>query len=68
MARFTWGQRDMLAGLQLRDGHCNAGRQQLRMCGSVTEANDLVAATPAGMQEAGEAPLAPFTPAERLVL
>jgi hypothetical protein len=38
------------------------------MCDSVTEANDLVAATPAGMQEAGEAPPAPFTPAERLVL
>jgi hypothetical protein len=57
-----------LADLKPRGGHFNAGRQQLRMCGSVTEANDLVAATPAGMQEAGEVPPAPSTPAGRRAL
>ena len=63
-----WSQLATLAGLKPSGWHGNAGRQQLRRRGSVTEANDLVTATPAGMQEASEVPSAPSPPAERLAL
>ncbi|HTV87775.1 MAG TPA: hypothetical protein VME41_02055 [Stellaceae bacterium] len=66
--RFTWGQLATLAGLKPSGGHFNAGRKSLRDAGYVTEINDLVSATAAGLAAAGEVPPAPSTPAERLAL
>ena len=67
-ARFTWGQAATLAGLKPSGGHYNAGRKQLRDQGFVEEAAELVAASPAGLEAAGEVPPAPSTSAERLAL
>lgn len=67
-ARFTWGQAATLAGLKAAGGHFNAGRKQLRALGLVEEAADLVAASPTGLDAAGEVPAAPSTPVERLAL
>jgi uncharacterized protein len=67
-ARFTWGQAATLAGLKPSGGHFNAGRKSLRDAGYVTEINDLVTASPAGLKAAGEVPPAPSTPTERLAL
>jgi len=67
-ARFTWGQAATLAGLKAAGGHYNAGRKQLRDLDLVEEAGNLVAASPAGLDAAGEVPSAPSTPGERLAL
>ena len=67
-ARFTWGQAATLAGLKAAGGHYNAGRKQLRDLCLVEEAGDLVAASSAGLDAAGEVPSAPSTPGERLVM
>lgn len=66
--RFTWGQVATLAGLKPSGGHFNAGRKELREAGYAAEANSLVSASPAGLNAAGEVPLQPSTPAERLAL
>jgi hypothetical protein len=50
-------------------GTTNAGRKQLRDLGLVEErADGLIAASPAGLDAAGEVPPAPSTPQERLAL
>jgi len=67
-ARFTWGQAATLARLKPSGGHYNAGRKQLRDLGLVAEAADLVGASAAGMNTAGEVPPAPSSPEERLAL
>jgi hypothetical protein len=67
-ARFTWGQAATLAGLKPSGGHFNAGRKSLRESGYIEEANDLLSATPKGLNAAGEVPPAPSTPAERLAM
>jgi uncharacterized protein len=67
-ARFTWGQTATLAGLKPSGGHFNAGRKGLRDGGYVTETNDLITATAAGLKFAGEVPPAPSTPGERLAM
>jgi hypothetical protein len=61
-------RRATLAGLKPSGGHFNAGRKSLRDAGYVAEINDLVVASPAGLEAAGEVPAAPSTPAERLTL
>jgi hypothetical protein len=62
-ARFTWGQAATLAGLKPSGGHYNAGRKQLRDLGLVEEGADgLVTPSPAGLDVAGEVPLAPSSP------
>jgi uncharacterized protein DUF87 len=67
-ARFTWGQLATLAGLKPSGGHFNAGRKDLRALGYVDENNGLVMPTGPGLQAAGEVPVSPSTPAERLAL
>jgi len=62
--RFTWGQVATLAGLK-PSGYFNAGRKELREVGYVTEASDLVSASPAGLKAAGEVPPQPLTPERR---
>jgi hypothetical protein len=58
-ARFTWGQVAALAGLKPSGGHFNAGRKSLRESGYIEETNDLLSATAAGLEAAGEVPPAP---------
>ncbi len=66
--RFTWGQVATLAGLKPSGGHYNAGRKQLRDLSLIDEAADLVFASVAGMEAAGEVPPAPSSIEERLDL
>jgi uncharacterized protein len=67
-ARFTWSQLATLAGLKPSGGHFNAGRKHLRDAGYVAETSDLVMIMEAGLAAAGEVPVLPSTPAERLAL
>ena len=66
--RFTWGQAATLAGLKPSGGHFNAGRRSLRESGHISEGNELIAVTPAGLNAAGEVPPRPSSPAEWLAM
>jgi hypothetical protein len=63
-ARFTWQQTATLAGLKARGGHYNAGRKDLLDRQLVTDDGGLVAASKAGLKEAGTVPPKPSSPQE----
>jgi hypothetical protein len=67
-SKMTWGQVAQLTGLKARGGHFNAARKVLRDSGLITEQNERICLSDAGLAKKGGGPVSPLSPEQQIAL